>query len=297
MQDVIVVGGSYAGMSAALQLVRARRKVLVVDGGQRRNRYAKSSHGFLTQDGRSPVEIAQRGRADVEAYPTLTWVEQVAVQARAVSEGFVVTLASGESHAARRLILASGVTDELPEIPGIAERWGHSIFHCPYCHGYELNQGRIGLLATSPLSVHPTLLLADWGEVTYFTRGAFEPSQEQLSDLLRRRITIERAPVVAVSGQLGKTSVHLEDGGELEFAGLFVPPSTRLSSSLAEQLGCSMEAGPTGPYVKTDATKETNVVGVFACGDMSLPAGAVVLAVADGARAGFSAHQSLVFRN
>src|SRR5215212_7100600 len=144
MHDAIVVGGSYAGIAAALQLVRARRKVLVIDGGARRNRFASSSHGFLGQDGRDPGEIAATAREQLLAYPTVTWIEGAATRAHAAGTAFAVTLGDGATHEARRLILASGVTDELPDIPGVAERWGRSIFHCPYCHGYELGGGRIG---------------------------------------------------------------------------------------------------------------------------------------------------------
>lgn len=296
MYDVIVVGGSYAGMSAALQVARARRQVLVIDAGKRRNRSASSSHGFLSQDGREPAEIARAGRADVLAYPTVKWVQQTATQARVQDEGFEVLAASGETYTGRRLILASGVIDELPDIPGVAERWGRCIFHCPYCHGYELGGGPIGVVATGATSVHPALMLPDWGKTTYFTNAQFEPTEEERSALDRRRILIERTPVVSIGGEAGKVEVTLGDGRALVFCGLFVPPKTSFASPLVTQLGCAVEAGPTGPYVQTDATKETTVRGVFACGDMALPAGAVALAVADGARAGYAAHQSLVFR-
>lgn len=296
MDDVIVVGGSYAGISAALQIARARRRVLVIDAGVRRNRFAASSHGFLGQDGRAPAEIAAAGRAELLAYPTVTWLEGAATQAESTAEGFTVSLASGERYEGRRLVLAVGVADELPDIPGVAERWGSHIFHCPYCHGYELGKGRIGVLATSPLSVHSALMLPDWGETTYFTRALFEPSEAELASLERRGVKIERAPVTAVEGAAHEVSVRLEGGHSLSFAGLFVLPKTRVSSPLAAQLGCAFENGPIGPYVQTDATKETTVRGVFACGDMATPAGAVAIAVGDGVRAGASAHQSLVFR-
>ena len=296
MLDVIVVGGSYAGISAALQLGRARRRILVLDAGTRRNRFAAHSHGFLGQDGRDPADIAASARAQVLAYPTVTWIDGAATDAEITADGFAVGVASGERHAARRLVLASGVVDELPDIPGVAERWGRSIFHCPYCHGYELDNGRIGVVATSPLSVHPTLLLPDWGPTTYFTQHTFEPSVEECMALERRGVTIEREPIVAVEGEPHEPSVRLAGGRVLAFAGLFVLPKTQVLSPLPVQLGCAFESGPTGAYVQTDAMKETTVPGVFACGDMALPAGSVAFAVGDGARAGISAHQSLVFR-
>src|SRR5437867_3455668 len=152
MYDVIIIGGSYAGLAAALQLVRARRHVLIVDAGQRRNRFAHHSHGFLGQDGQPPEAIAAKGRSEVFAYPTGTWREALATEARSISDGFVVRAGSDE-HRGKRLILATGVVDELPAIPGLAERWGKQIFFCPYCDGYEFGMGRLGVLATSEESI------------------------------------------------------------------------------------------------------------------------------------------------
>ena len=160
--DVIIVGGSYAGMAAALQLVRARRSVLLIDADSRRNRFADSSHGFLTQDGNSPQAIAATAKAQLMAYPTVQWLEASAISASKTETGFQVNTAA-QSYQAKRLLLATGVTDQLPEVPGLAERWGKSIFHCPYCHGYELDQGPIGVVAASPLALHHALMLQDWG--------------------------------------------------------------------------------------------------------------------------------------
>ncbi len=173
--DVIVVGGSYAGLSAATQLARARRRVLVVDAGQRRNRYARHSHGFLGQDGREAAAIVADARVQLLKYPTVRWLEGTATQAARTEQGFRVALQDGSAFQALRLVLATGVVDELPPIPGLAERWGSSAFHCPYCHGYELMQGAIGVLATGPMSMHHAMMLPDWGQVTLFLNGAFEP--------------------------------------------------------------------------------------------------------------------------
>jgi thioredoxin reductase len=296
MHDVIVVGGSYAGISAALQIARGRRRVLVIDAGVRRNRFVKSAHGFLGQDGRDPAEIAAAGRAELLLYPNVSWLDGSASDARVSADGFTVTLASGECHAGRRLVLASGVTDELPDIPGVSERWGRSIFHCPYCHGYELGQGRIGVLGTSPLSVHSALMLPDWGETTYFTRGLFAPSEEEHAALKRRGVKLEDAAIAAIEGEAHEPSVRLTNGATLSFAGLFLLPKMLITSPLATRLGCAIEDGPLGKYLHTDAMKETSVPGVFACGDLALPMGSLAFAVGDGARAGVAAHQSLIFR-
>lgn len=292
MHDVIIVGGSYAGLAAALQLVRARRRVLVIDAGVRRNRNASHSHGFLGQDGRDPAEIAAKGRAEVLAYPTARILETYAESAERTERGFAITVKNGERHEAERLILALGVIDEFPDVPGVAERWGRSIFHCPYCHGYELDQGNIGVLATGPHSVHHGMMLPDWGKTTYFTRG-FEPTPEERAALERRGVTIERSAVASIED---RATVRLADGRALSFAGLFLAPHNRVAGRLAEQLGLEMEEGPTGAFIKTDMTRATSVPGVFACGDAAMAAGSVSFAVADGVRAGVGTHRSLMFR-
>lgn len=299
MHDVIIIGGSYAGLAAALQLARARRRVLILDAGQRRNRFASHSHGFLGQDGQPPEVIAARGRADVLAYPTVTWLEGMATEARAIPGGFAVRAGSDE-HRSKRLILATGVVDELPEIPGIAERWGKTAFFCPYCDGYEFDLGRLGVLATGTTAPHYVAVVSEWageGKATFFSNGALEPDAEQLALLKSRRIHIERTPVVRVgAGEAEAMEVHLADGRVVELDGLFLTPRTRLATPFAEQLGCELEAGPLGPLYKTDAFKETIVPGVFACGDAAVPIPSVSYAVADGVRAGTAAHQSLIFR-
>ena len=292
MDEVIVIGGSYAGLSAALQLARGRRRVLVIDAGERRNRSVAHAHGFLGQDGRDPAEIAAKGRAEVLAYPTARWIETSAESVSRMDDGFAVTVATGERLMAERLILALGVIDELPDVPGVAERWGQSIFHCPYCHGYELDDGPIGVLATAPLSVHQAMMLPDWGKTTYFTRG-FDPTPEERAALERRGVTIEPSPVVRVEQ---RATVMLADDRALSFVGLFLTPRNRIAGRLVADLGLETEEAPTGSIIKTDMMKTTSLPGVFACGDAALPTGSVAFAVADGARAGIGAHRSLIFR-
>ena len=290
--EAIVVGGSYAGLSAALQLARARRRVLVIDAGQRRNRYAHHSHGFLTQDGREGAALAADGKAQLLAYPTVTWHEGRAATALANDAGFSVTLEDGQVLQAGRLVLASGVVDTLPAVEGLAERWGSSVFPCPYCDGYELEQGSIGVLASGPMAMHHAMMLPDWGTVTLFLNGAFEPDEAQLAALAQRGVTVER---IAVTRIAGRAEVVLADGRRLPMAGLFVLTQTRGASALAEQLGCAVEQGPTGPYVRTDAQKATTVAGVYCCGDAARSAPSVAFAVADGVMAGVAAHQSMIF--
>lgn len=288
--DAVVVGGSFAGLSAALQLARARRRVAIIDSGLRRNRFADVSHGFLGQDGRAPADIVAGAKAQLLAYPTAEWLSAVAHSAARTPSGFKVN-AGDLVLATQRLVLATGVVDELPALPGLAERWGRSVFHCPYCHGYELANGAIGVLGSGPMSMQQAMLLSDWGRVTLFVNQTFEPDETQTQLLHGRDVSIETVPVKAIADH---ATVLLTDGRRLPFAGLFTLTSTRMSSPLAQQLGCDFEQGPSGPYIRRSEFMETTVAGVFACGDASRPFGNVATAVADGAIAGAFAHRSLI---
>ncbi|MFP9230785.1 NAD(P)/FAD-dependent oxidoreductase [Pectobacterium cacticida] len=290
--DVIVVGGSYSGMAAALQLVRARRSVLVIDAGERRNRFASHSHGFLGQDGVPPDEIAANARRQLQAYPTLTWLEGRAEAVIGQVDAFTVTTADGQSHLGRRILLATGVTDHLPEVDGLARRWGKTVFHCPYCHGYELGQGRIGIVGTSPVSIHQAEMLTDWGDVTLLVNGVLELSHEIRSTLESRGVVIEEARIDRIEGH---ADVMMVDGRRLSFAGLFVATQTSPSSPLAETIGCELEASPMGTQIRADAESKTSVPGVFACGDAARFPHSVSLAVGNGAMTGAHIHRSLLW--
>ena len=294
--DIAVVGGSYAGLSAAMQLARARRKVLVVDAGQRRNRFVdaagETSHGFLTQDGRAPAEIAADAREQLMNYPSVEWMHGTADDARVASDGRLEFRVGTDTISAGRLIIATGVRDELPPVPGLAERWGRSVFHCPYCHGYEMNAGPIGIIAASPLAQHHALMLPDWGRPTLFLNGAYKPTQEEMAAINRRGTQVEATLITRIDGH---ADVVLQDGRRITMNGLFTQPRTLMASPVAEQLGCVLEDGPMGLFIKVDDFKATSVPNVFACGDVARAAGNVTLAVADGAMAGFGVHRSTMF--
>lgn len=295
--DVVVVGGSFAGLSAAMQLSRARRRVLVVDAGRPRNRFTHASHGFPGQDGRAPADILNTFRAEVLAYPTAAIRTDEATHARATGGGFEVALASGSVVAARRLVLATGLVDDLPEVPGVRERWGVSVLHCPYCHGYEVADRRFGVLAAGDRAVHQALLVTDWSaDVTLFLNGVVDPDADERAQLAARGVRVDERPVAEVFGEGAQIAgVRLADGAEVPVDALFTQPRTRIASPLAEQLGCEVEDGPFGgPVIRTDARRATSVPGVFAAGDVALAMNAT-LAAASGVMAGASAHQSLVF--
>ncbi|KQZ15050.1 MULTISPECIES: NAD(P)/FAD-dependent oxidoreductase [unclassified Mesorhizobium] len=290
--DVIIIGGSYAGMAAALQLLRARRSVLVIDAGQRRNRFASHSYGFLGQDGVDPAVLAAKAREQLLAYPTLTWIDGRAETARGDKDAFVVGIEDGDEHGGRRLLFATGVADTLPAIEGVGERWGKSIFHCPYCHGYELGRGRIGVIGTSQMSVHQAQFIPEWGAVTFFTNDAVPLDDAIRADLVARQVSVEETPIARIKGH---ADVELTDGRVLSFAGLFTATETHPASSVAAGLGAELEPTPFGSQIKTEETKETTVPGAFACGDAARIPHSVTLAVGDGAWAGVQLHRSLVF--
>lgn len=295
MHDVIVVGGSFAGVSAAMQLARARQNVLVVDTGGPRNRFADEAHGFLGQDGRAPAAIMRDAHRQLLRYSTVEILSGEALAARTIGDGFAIELAGGTERLAKRLILATGVSDELPALPGMRERWGETVLHCPYCHGYEMRDHPLGVIAAHPMSAHQAMLIPDWGPTTYFTQGEFEPEAAELDTFAARGITVERIPVVELVGDApALDGVRLLDGRFVEVAAVFTAPRTRPATPLAAMLGCVHEDGPTGPYVKVDQWGATSIAGVWAAGDAATPMHNATLASAAGVLAGIGAHQASV---
>jgi thioredoxin reductase len=289
--DVIIIGGSFAGLSAALQLGRARRTVLVIDAGERRNRFASASHGFLGRDGVAPGEIIAEATGQLARYVTVATLKGSASKAGRTEEGFFVETRNDTFHG-KRLIIAGGVVDILPDIPGLADRWGTSIFHCPYCHGYELERGPIGVLATSALSMHHAMMLPDWGPTTLLINDSFIPDETQRSALAGRGVSVEEGRVRGIFGQ--RPTVELAHGRTVEFSGIFTLSRT-MGGPIAEQLGCDLKDGPLGKFIWVDEQQQTSVPKVFACGDVARAAGSIALAVSDGSMAGVAAHRSLIF--
>ncbi|MDP9373260.1 MAG: NAD(P)/FAD-dependent oxidoreductase [Chloroflexota bacterium] len=293
--DAIIVGGSYAGLSAALALVRARKRVLIIDAGQRRNRFAHTAHGFLGQDGRAPDAIARDARAEVADYPTVTFLDGSAIAAALGDDGFTVTVEGGATHTAARLILATGIVDELPDLPGLREGWGKGVLHCPYCHGYEVAGRRLGVLAFSPLATHLANLIPEWGPTTFLTNGAVALSAPERAALAARGVTVEDGAVAAVlnAGE-GLAGVRLHDGRTVALDALFIAVPWRQVSPLAAQLGCALDDTALGPVIRVDATGRTSVPGVYAAGDVATMMKSLPAATASGYLAGAAAHQSLL---
>lgn len=291
--EVIIVGGSYAGISAGLILARARRAVTVIDAGLPRNRAASHSHGVLGLDGVSGAELLKTARQQLLDYPSVRWIQAEAVHATASPDGVEVRTADGQVLAARKLLLASGISDQLPDLPGLAERWGSTVLHCPYCHGYEVGGGAIGVLGGHPMSAGKAPLFADWGNVTFFSQAG-EISEEERLAMQQRGVQIEISPVIAVQGdQPTWLEVELADGRRIAQRALFVPATQAMATPLVQQLGCALVESPLGVLIEVDAMKQTSVPNVYAAGDATT-VGNITLAAAEGVRAGIGVHHALV---
>ncbi|MEV7885741.1 NAD(P)/FAD-dependent oxidoreductase [Streptomyces sp. NPDC002817] len=292
--EVIVIGGGAAGLSAALVLGRARRRTLVIDAGEPRNAPAAHMQGYLTRDGMPPTEFLAIGREEIARYG----VELVEDRAVDVTADFTVTLASGRTVRARRLVIATGLRDELPPVPGVAERFGRDVLHCPYCHGWEVRDQAFGVLATTPLSVHQALMVSQWSkDVTFFLH---EVAETDLSDDDVRRLAT--AGVKVVPGSVAElvtendrlTGVRLTDGTVQAREVLFVAPRAVPQTGLLERLGAELTETPFGSYPVVDPTGLTSVPGVWAVGNAMGFGEQVINAAAGGYRAGATINGELL---
>ena len=294
--DAIIIGGSFAGLSAATYIARARRSVCIVDTGSPRNRFAPHSHGFFTHDGSEPRAMLASARSQVERYPTATFIDGAAASATKEPDGFSVRLATGEVVAGRKLVLAFGISDDLPAIPGLAERWGRSVLHCPYCRGYEFSGRRLGVLRVSDLSVQQAMLIAEWGPTTFYLNGGPELEDAAGLELRRRGVSVEPSPIRRLQGRNDELSaIEFTDGRTSPVDALYLGAPTRLNSEIAQQLGCERTEGRFGPIIRTDDSRMTTVAGVYAAGDIVRDAHNLTWASADGVTAGLAVHRSLVF--
>lgn len=299
--DVAVIGGGPAGLSAAIALARSLRSVVVIDAGTPRNAPADGAHNVLGHEGVPPLDILAAGRKDLEAYGGVIRTDSVLTATRDDS-GFTLDLASGEVVQARRLILATGLVDELPDIPGVAELWGHDVLHCPYCHGYEVRGKRIVVLGTSAMSTHQAMLfrqLSDQVTVLTHNMPALEPAD---SERLRARgIDVVDAQVrrLAVSTDADGThhldGVELADGSVVEADAVVVAPRFIARTDLYEQLGGTPSPHPMGGvFIETGIMGQTAVPGVWAAGNTSDLSAMVTVAMGAGVQAGAAVNADLV---
>lgn len=290
--EVIIVGGSYAGLSAALTLGRSLRNVLVIDSGKPCNEQTPHSHNFLTQDGKTPKEISTIAKAQVEKYESVTFLNGLAIKAEKTNVGYRVETSMGATYNAKKLILASGIKDILPQIKGFKECWGISVIHCPYCHGYEVRHKKTGILANRDAAMHYAKLINNLtDELTLFTNGESTLSEEQTQQIKSHNITIIETEIEAVVQHNGQIDhLLLKDQFKVSLSALYHGPRFIQHSDISEQLGCEMtEQG----LITVDGLQRTTVPNVYACGDNSSMR-TVAVAVASGMRAGASVNFDLV---
>jgi thioredoxin reductase len=286
--DVVVVGGGAAGLSAALVLARARRTVAVVDAGGPRNAPAGHMHGFLSRDGMAPHDLVAAGRAEVAGYGG-SLIDDTVVD---VAPGFHVRLASGSPLRARRVLVATGLRDELPEVPGVGERWGRDLLHCPYCHGYEVRDQPLGVLGGSPEAVQHALLVRQWSpDIVLFPHtDAVGPEQREL--LTARGIRVVEGTVARlVVGNDQLHGVELDSGTVIPRAAVFVRPRFVPNADLLTGLGCVVDEHG---WVVHDPVGRTSVAGVWVAGNAADPRAQVISAAGQGSAAAIALNADLV---
>ncbi|MFA8020696.1 NAD(P)/FAD-dependent oxidoreductase [Bremerella cremea] len=294
--DVVVVGAGPAGLSAALVLGRACRKVLICDGGPGRNAPAEGVHGFFTQDGTPPSELRRLGREQLQPYD-VTYREVLVETAQATDAGFLVSLRSGSQVVCRKLIVATGIVDELPKLNGLDEIWGSTAILCPYCHGWEFRGKRWAFMATPEFLIESATLLRGWtDQLTYVTNGNDSIADSDRRWLTERSIAIREEPIaqlVSSNGQL--KSIEFETGPAVDCSILQFRAPFHQRSSLAKDLGCTIIAeGPMAGMVKTEPTGATEVPGLFIVGDAAAGLPSVATAAAEGAFAAAVANRFML---
>jgi len=287
--DVAIVGGGLAGLGAALTLARARRSVLVIDAGQPRNAPAAHMHGYLTRDGENPLRKLQMGRAEVHGYGGKVIEGTVASVRRLDDARFRLTTIEGASYEARRVLVTTGLVDECPDLPGLRERWGRDVVHCPYCFGWELRDRALALLGTGPVAVMQALMWRQWSsDLILFQHTAPEPSAEQSAQLAARGITVIKGEVAAIEFDDDHvTGVRLASGEVHPREAVVVNPWFEGRHSLLSPLGATLAEHPAGigRQVKADATGFTGVPGVWVAGNVLDVTAGVMQSAASGVTA------------
>ena len=287
--DVIVAGGGLAGLAAALTLVRARRSVLVVDAGRPRNAPAAHAHGYLTRDGASPLDLLAAGRAEVAGYGGQIITGTVTSLARLPGGGFQVTLADGTTHRARRMLVATGLVDEYPDIPGLRDRWGRDVVHCPFCFGWELRDQPLAVLATGPQAAAQALMWRQWSpDVVLFLHTAPAPDADVMEQLAARGISMVEGEVTGVEVTGDRLSgVRLRSGQIVPRRAVVIGPQFEARHALLDSLGVSVAEHPLGigHQVAADAAGRTAAAGVWVAGNAADVTSGVMQAAASGVTA------------
>ncbi|EJL74885.1 NAD(P)/FAD-dependent oxidoreductase [Chryseobacterium populi] len=291
--DVIIIGGSYSGLSAGMALGRSLRNILMIDSGKPCNEQTPHSHNFLTQDGKTPKEISTIAKEQVMKYDTVQFHNGLVIKAVKTSEGFEIETAAGEKLSCKKLIVATGIKDSKPDIPGFNECWGISVIHCPYCHGYEVKNETTGILANGDMAYEFAKMIAHWTkDLTLFTNGKAAFTSEQLEKLNEHHIVVnedEIKEIIHENGYIQKVLFHNEKEASLKALYTKLPFEQNLNVS--EDLGCELnEHG----FIITDPFQRTNIYGLYACGDNVNMMRSVANAVAQGSLAGVMVNKELI---
>ena len=291
--DVIIIGGSYAGLSAAMTLGRSLRKVLVIDSGNPCNASTPHSHNFLTQDGKAPQEISEIAKSQVEKYNTVKFYLGQAVKGGKTTTGFLIETSEGDVIEAKKLIFATGITDQMPAIDGLRECWGVSVIHCPYCHGYEVRGQKTGVIGNGDSGFDYLRMIANWTkDLTLFTNGKSALSEGQLAKLEYHNIQLVEKEIVQIEHDNRLIqNVAFADGYKQQLSALYYRASFQQHCTIPESLGCELtEQG----FYKVDAFQRTTVPGIYACGDNSSPMRSVANAVGSGNMAAAMLNRDMV---
>lgn len=291
--DVIIIGGSYAGLSAAMALGRSRRNVLIIDAGDPCNSSTPYSHNFLTQDGVAPAKIAAIAKDQVQHYPTVHWQYGHAHHIKVEKGLFEVTLDGGRKEECRRVILATGLKDLLPEIPGFRECWGKTIIHCPYCHGYEFKDEETGILAPASQAVEMVKLISNWtGHLKLFLTGEVGLEEEEQKSIQQKGIRVICQPIVEVVHEQGVLEkLIMEDGSQQAMRALYARLPTEQKAAFVKDL--SLAQMPSG-HIQADMFGKTSIEGIYAVGDCAHPMRSVATAVYTGNIAGAMINKELI---
>ena len=292
--DVIIIGGSYSGLAAGMALGRALRQVLIIDSGKPCNKQTPHSHNFLTQDGKTPTEIAALAKQQVERYNTIEFFNGLATNGTKTENGFEIQVASGETFHGGRLIFATGIRDILPDIDGFTACWGISVLHCPYCHGYEVRNEKTGILANGEYGYELSQLISNWtNDLTLFTNGTSTLTDEQTEKLEKHQIKIVEKEVERLEHIKGFIqNIVFKDGTKSSVKAIYARSPFEQHCTIPESFGCELtDEG----YIKVDPFQETTVKGIFACGDNAARMRTVANAVAMGTTAGITVSKKMIF--
>lgn len=291
--DVIIVGGSYAGLSAAMALGRSLRNVLIIDSGLPCNRQTPHSHNFIIHDGESPKQISEAARQQVLQYNTVRFHNGLAIRAARINNGFTIETEAGDSFHSRKLLFATGVTDIMPAIKGFADCWGISVLHCPYCHGYEVRQQPLGVLANGDIGFEFTKFIHHWSNnLVLFTNGKSALTTEQTNKLAGQNIAVIEKEIKGIDHSNGYiTDIRFADGTAHRVTALFARVGFKQHCMLPEALGCALtEQG----FLQIDDFQRTTLPGIYAAGDNTTMLRSVSAAVASGTKAGAMLNKDLI---